>query len=539
MSSVAEEFVSEDYPSYYNLAESLAYVRKTGTSEYDHLRLNPIVNLPSAFNAPQGSANGQYLFSESELHISFYTCHRDNHSEPLTPARTASAMLDYTFDYGYVKVGPNDIGSNSKTNIDMSAHLIKQLSYSPEYARLIEEEEMFFPDTGLDARPNRVPFIITADVSTDVGSDDAGTNNVIKVGVEGGEGSQAAQDVDITESTSAHGSAFFEVSENPYYNRGYTKRHALQNSSSIKRLTYAVKLKYLFRALETMNIALNNFSFEIFLRRSEDSRVFQTAGVPNGGEAGHEPKLYIEAITLQIPMVKPNPRVDEVLRQRMLSGTSYRARFIDVETHIWPNQIQAGSGRTVADFTAILNRRPIGCLLGYQYTAETNATILNGNTYDPYNGNVMRFVNVKPTLAKAMIGNNLVFPREGHRCNPTNDDYLELYREFLRFTGYLRQDKFAPVLNYEAYKNHKFLIPFDFRDIDEKTWYLDTHYNLRFQIDHFPIPALPADAANARDAGSPLGGPCYLVLFLFLEREVLVHIEPNGTRVEFDIPPLR
>lgn len=552
--SSAEEFVSEDYPSYYNLAESLAYVRKTGTSEYDHIRLNPVVNLPASFNAPEGSPNGQsqtvsfkhtftttgyYLFSEQELHVSGYLCRRDSHSNPLPTSRSSTANTDFTFDYGYIKVGPNELISSYKDNLDMSAHLSKLISYTPEYARLIEYEEMFFPDTGLDARPNRVPYTVKATVSTDQNDGVDGDTNVIQVGTQGGTGSQQGALVDVTDSATAHGNAYFSISDNPYYNRGYAKRHSLLNSGSIKRFTFAIKLKHLFKGLETMNVALNNFDFELYLRRSHDSRVFQTAGVPDGGNVGREPKLYIESLTLQIPMVKPNPRVDEVLRQRILTGTSYRARYVDVEVHIWPNLIPAGSGRTVADFTAILNRRPIGCLVGYQYASETTATTLNGNTYDPFNGNIMRFVNVQPTMAKSMIGNNLVFPREGHRCNPTNDDYLELYREFLRFTGYLRQDKFAPVLDYESYKNHKFLIPFDFRDIDEKTWYLDTHYNLRFQIDHAPIPALPADAADARDAGSPLGGSCRLVNFLFLEREVLVHIGPDGTRIEFDVPPLR
>jgi len=557
------ELLVEKYPAVYSTAESCTYVRQVGTKSYDYLRSYPQNNAENYFNAPDGVENNigteikfmdnlnsdWFDLREMQLMVTGYVCLQNNHTQPLTPDRFSAFNPEFLFQSCRVRIGNTDIVTPSnKDNVYMSGHLKKLLSYSSPFAQADAGYEEFYPDTGLDARPNKVPFTASASVVT--ATDPAADTNYIQVGTQGGTNVQAGASVDVFQSALPHGNPGFTVTPNVYYNKGYEARQTLFNSAAIKPITFPVKIKYLVDSLDAFADVQSNVSLQVVFRRNYDRFCFQTAGDPTVGVAGQYPKFWMTYLELQTPTYRPDPLALSMLEAKLLAGTVTRRRWVDIDIIPYATLLTPGTAQTCIEFVNAINRRPVGAFLAYQFNAETNGLDSGALTFSPFNGNSMRFFNPGVTQARAMIGNQMVYPSTyGYQGDPTKANYAEFYRSFLKLTDYWRQSREAPLIDYNAYINHKFMIPFDFRDLDTSLFLQEGQWKLNFQINHTGLPAIPtggiapyiAQGSTLSDAAAPttrIGGPVQVWLFLFQEREMIVTQSSAGVSVQFDVPPL-
>lgn len=175
---------------------------------------------------------------------------------------------------------------------------------------------------------------------------------------------------------------------------------------------------------------------------------------PDNATAIAAGQLTLSKAQLFIPAYQPDPIRQLELQTKLQSGFTTIRKYIDVDVMLSNETFNAVTSTEVA-FSPNLDRIPKALLFGFVYTGDI----------DSQNGNCHRYFNPDLTSAYVQIGGSQVIPATYLRGETTNK--TAYFTELLKVGDMLDPSK-AHCLDYESFLRHKFLIPFDLRELPEQ-----------------------------------------------------------------------
>lgn len=498
------------------------------------------------------------------------------------PGNFLSIISDGFFSTVRVKVGTEEInyGYGFKDRMHKWAHLSKLMRYNPTYAKMVEEYEYFYPDTGEQASCDRRKFTVNARVgtlATNVVTSALGglvdvtgiTQNTILVGHQGTVGAQAsavlltpasaitllagggpgassvASLVDITTSVSGidittnpnfgvvansvnpDGNPLFFIDDNKDYNKGFYARTKRSLTSAIT--TVWIPLKYYCPALEALGDVLTGVTLDVLLQRPLHADYMFSANKSSVAASVIDlPALgliTIEKCELHIPILEPDDERRNMLISKITNGITDIRKYIDVDI-MQSSVFPVNTTTVIVDHINIIDRTPVAVFFGFQYAGEN----------DKQTGNPHRYFNPKPSSSSVRIGNGASIPLNPFVTVAGGNDYVTLYRAFMDVCDIMGTSH-GNMIDYQSFLNHKFLFAFDLRQIDKSSFNLGANLKLTFNCNIAGSPVVVADdnGANGRFVGSAQTGPFHVWTFLLMERALQVTQTSGGTTIRANV----
>jgi hypothetical protein len=553
--------VVEVPPMIYNESEVTKFYREVGNRDFHWHIIASDNPQPAGWNGPSRTIrftdtlrNYEYDLNRCGLLMSYSLCTSGTQGAAPTNLNASSYVSpasDTFFDQVRFRIGATEISNmNGKEYMHKAAHIKKLLEYDPTHQSMIEGFEYFYPDTGTDGSATRVKFSATAEVATLNGVTPVGagtiaaanTNNTFLLGVQGGAGTQLGPAVNplagvggVAGTVNADGNPFFFITDNPVYNQGFDRRTNKTLGNAIN--TIWIPLRFYVNALEAVKDAESGLAIEMILRRPIDPETMFAANNAAAGAAITAPvpqNAAVNIVNLQflIPAYTPSDYWKSNITAKLNHGAVSVRKYIDCDVLLATSQLVPAATSANITWTAVCNRRPVGCLIAYQFA----------NDFQSQMGNTHRYFNPQFSSVQLQLGSGQFFPEQQITLTPNNLDNVALYREFLRFSD-ITNGQQANCVDFKSFINHKFFVPFDMRDIRSESLPNGQSLNINFQANHNAIRANPTgidDAANGRYSGAVLAGtpvtPSVLVwLFLFVERAVQVKQTVTGVEILSDV----
>ncbi len=504
------------------------YYRKVGTKEFQWYTINPVIPVTAAI-----PVNREYRFVDTLKDRQFVLEHArvlltfqiTNAGAAYAGGEPVAISPDSLFQQVRIKLGNSDINSGygfKDNNQHKWAHISKLIQYSPSHAQLVAQEELFYPDSSKTTSLSyNYPYQLAGVVVTENGQN----TNYLQVGTTVGPAGAQPNGVNAVVITGP-GSGVLSLRNDPLYNQGWDKIHRrLVNSAPY---CVSIPLKYYAPSLDALGDAMSGFTLEVVTKLNLDAEACFCQQIYNGAGVAYTQytaQLAVSDIKLQIPMYTPNDEALQLYVNRIERGFISVRKYVDVDVIQWSGQL-VGNGTvttTLADFTSVLDRKPIAVLFGYQYAAD----------YNTISGCCNRYFNPQPSSAYMQLGNGQRFPRDPFQANNTGNRYQEFYHSLLKVCDIVGPQK-SMMLDYQSFLNHKFLFAFDLRDIDPSNFNIGGALRITFNANHAAIPAAPLVAANTNAGiyGNPPGGNANLFMFLIMERNIRVTQTPSGTTLD-------
>lgn len=415
----------------------------------------------------------------------------------------------------------------------LRTHLLKKLSYSKNYAEMVEDAEYFYDiSDGVGGLPNCNENSLMGYVGT-VASTVISGGNVPASGaglvltLNGLTESSSVQDV-LQASSGTNNPTPAYMSKNQSYNNGFYK--ATQTSTNPVNTSFCIEapLIYTNESLLGMRGPQNGFTFRWTGRLNPTNMMtFSNSSVPSF-------TAFISDVWLDIPNYSLSEAVNsQIVAQKL----NYRQKLMFFPS--WAlirNQTPIAPGSTSLSllFPGAFRRPSLAAYVFFRYAAETNNGIGNQN------GNIYRFINPGPVSDYLLIGGSTKVPHSISREVRNNNSFQVIYRDFLKTLGLwneMRDVSKDTLITYKKFIRNCFMYPYDLTDISSKVFEYDTApKDMLFNINVSPTGFAPTNA-NAALTGAAPGGNVEAYLLLGDINAIRICSERNNnTSIEALVP---
>lgn len=345
-------------------------------------------------------------------------------------------------------------------------HLLK---YTSDNEKTQGTLSFFYKDTGdggTDVQPIEIntSYTLEGNVVTELFGA-GGTNNYIRVGIQGGDGLQAGNDVDLLDALSgitltSTSSSF----KNENYNSGFDQRRnrcITFGAATKKTFEFYLPLSDLFGFYDNFDAPFRGLKHEITLYKNQnpDSYLHREASTADGAFA-------FEKVSMWIPRIKPSYEKLTDLNQKFIDKAQSILKWSDYRFEI-SNSIAA---------TTLSNQIRIGSLAGrptYCYVFFQPDAVINGD--QTFNKNLFYTLLNAGQNGLAQIEmriNSHALPLQTFSLNfsDDNEDYLRAYLYFLESQGKMLSYNTGMIVSYEEFKRLYPIFVFDFTRIEKRMY---------------------------------------------------------------------
>jgi len=535
---VASNLVISQQP-YFDPTAYEKYKNLEGTKDFYWQNFNANAPSPATYNATRANvvfttslSDSYYLLENAKLLIQLQV----GQSSGSNPAAGTVSAFPTTSNVAF---NPDSLFSNVNLQINgteladptakqnynyLATHLMKCLSYSPQYAKQVSESEFFFVDNNVDGSANINPLVSNCTVGqvTPLSGGVGGAttpSNVIFVG-NTSTGAAVGTAVDALQSTTADGNTNLFFRPNQYFNSSFWRRAQMSNNGA--NISFEVPLYYIYPAVLSMRGLKTGYNLQLSLYMNSPTMMIFSA---SGESAG---TVIIQNMNLQIPCFTVNPSYSAKLLSRNLNSEIELNYYTDVQVYQTPILYTPGSGLVSPTWNGILKRKPLAMMFLMQYASENNS--FSGNQQ----GNIFRCFNFQPISDQAVIGNSQQIPKTLRTSYGSQGGYQVLYRDYLKMMDIWRSHGVA-MIDYATYTTTKFFLSYDCRDMPDHMFTANSYpcdVSLSINLSNNGIAAANT---NAGLTGTFPGGNAYGYLVVFFRNSTRVKYSPNGLSIDGNV----